>query len=154
MEHVRQQSRFSIAVHVYLWLSLASIGFLPIFVMVTIAYGVRLPHACWLAAGGWPALVAMLLVYARHRCSSETMTFRDGLLWTTWSMMTGWMYQSFFSVGLGLSVAFCAGLIVSITGDLRRNPDYAPHKWRLIVKFFYHHRMRQPAPPAKGLQRT
>lgn len=143
MEAAPQQRRFPIAVHTYLWLFFISLGIVPILVTSAVADRLPLRQAYWIAAWTWPVSIAILYLYARHQCSSDRMTFRDGLLWVTSSTMTGWMYQSFFTVLAGLVGAYCAAVFFAFADDLRRNPNYAQERWLQTVRFFYRHRMRQ-----------
>jgi hypothetical protein len=48
-----------------------------------------------LIALAWFVLLAVLWRYVDDRCSSDRMRYRDGLLWVTASMMTGWVNLSF-----------------------------------------------------------
>ena len=102
--------RFSMFVHFYVGAFLLIIGLLP---------------ACFLAAGRpplwspraavallWPAMFALLFLYARRRCSSEKLDLHEGLLFVAASMITGWTISRswlffhrsplHFSVGLSL----------------------------------------------------
>ena len=76
---------------------LFAVAFLPICLVATIGRLAVLP-SYWPASLIWPAVIIVLAFYAHLCCSSDRMRFRDGLLWVTASMMTGWVYMSFLTV--------------------------------------------------------
>jgi len=140
MEAASPRPRFSLAVHTYLYLFFILLGFVPIFLTNAVANRVPLPTVFSIASSIWPVLIAILFLYARRRCSGDNMTLRDGLLWVTASMMTGWSTLSFATVFPSLAVAFFGSVFVALASDLRRDPQYATQNWLLIVRFFYRHR--------------
>jgi hypothetical protein len=97
----------------------------------------------WLASFMWPGVIIALAFSAPRRCSSDRMCFRDGLLWVTASMMTGWVYMSFLTVWPELLVVFWGSIVVAIYGDLNRAPGYSQARWHRLVSYFYRNRMRQ-----------
>jgi hypothetical protein len=107
--------RFSLFVYFYLVTFFLLHGFLPICLAATIGRLAML-KGYWLASLLWPVVIIALAFYAQRRCSSERMPFRDGLLWVTASMMTGWVYMSFFTVWPVLLVVFWASVFFAISG--------------------------------------
>jgi amino acid transporter len=134
--------RFSLFVYFYLVTFFLLLGFLPICLVATIGRVVVLPRF-WVVSLIWPFGMIALAFYAQRRCSSERMHFRDGLLWITASMMTGWVYMSFLTVWPALLVAFWGSVFFAIYGDLNRAPGYSPARWHRLVSYFYRNRMRQ-----------
>jgi len=116
--------RFSPFVYFYLVTFFLLLGFLPICLVATIGDLAAHPHY-WVASLIWPVGMIALAFYAQRRCSSERMRFRDGLLWITASMMTGWVYMSFLTVWPALFIAFLGSVVFAIYGDLNRQVNTA-----------------------------
>jgi hypothetical protein len=134
--------RFSLSVYFYLVTFFLLLGFLPVCLVATIGHLAAWPGN-WLASLIWPMVIVALAFYAHRRCSSDRMPFRDGLLWVTASMMTGWVYMSFFTVWPVLLVVFCGSILFSIYGDVTRASGYSQARWHRLVSYFYRNRMRQ-----------
>jgi hypothetical protein len=134
--------RFSLFVYFYLVTFFLLLGLLPICLVATIGRLAMLPGH-WLASLIWLVAIITLTFYAQRRCSSDRMPFRDGLLWVTASMMTGWVYMSFFTVWPVLLVVFWGSVIFAICEDLSRAPGYSQARWHRLVSYFYRNRMRQ-----------
>jgi hypothetical protein len=100
------------------------LGFWPICLVATIGQLAAFP-SYWLASLMWPVVIISLAFYAHQRCSSERMPFRDGLLRVTASMMTGWVYMSFFTVWSMLLLVFWCSVFFAIYPDLNRAPGYS-----------------------------
>lgn len=130
-------------VKTYFWLVFCLLCFAPIGVVSIFANGRVVSLAWWVASISWPAFIAALFWYGTLRCSADKMPFHDGLLWITWSMITGWMHMSFFTVTPALLAAFLGSILIAVYGDLHRRPDFAPAKWSQIASFFYRNRMRR-----------
>ena len=134
--------RFSLFVYFYLVTFFLLLAFLPI-CLVAIIGRLAISPGYWLASLIWPAVIIVLAFYAHLRCSSDRMPFRDGLLWVTASMMTGWVYMSFFTVWPVMLLVFWASVFFAISGDLNRVPGYSQARWHRLVSYFYRNRMRQ-----------
>jgi len=132
--------RFSVVVYFYLVSFFLLLGFLP--VVLTAARRAVSPGR-WVASVVWVGMIAGLGYYADRWCSSERMRFSDGLLWVTSSMMMGWVYLSFLFVFPALLLAFMGSILVALSGNLRRAPEYSQTQWLRLVHFFYRNRMRQ-----------
>jgi hypothetical protein len=134
--------RFSPFVYFYLVTFFLVLGLLPICLVATVGRLAML-RVYWLASLIWPVVIIALTFYAQRRCSSDRTRFRDGLLWVTASMMTGWVYMSFFTVWPVLLVVFWGSVFFAIYGDLNRAPGYSQARWHRLVSYFYRNRMRQ-----------
>ena len=134
--------RFSLFVYFYLVTFFLLLGLLPVCLVATIGRLAMLP-GYWVASLIWPVVIIALTFYAQRRCSSDRMCFRDGPLWVTASMMTGWVYMSFFTVWPVLLVVYCGAVFFAIYGDLNRTPGYSQSRWHRLVSYFYRNRMRQ-----------
>ena len=128
--------------HFYLVIFFLLLALLPICLVATIA-GSSMSRVLWLASLIWLIAVASSAFYANRRCSSERMRYRDGLLWITTSMMTGWLYLSFATVLPVLLFAFPASVFLAIRGGMGRQPEYSQREWHRLVTYFYQHRMKQ-----------
>lgn len=137
-----QRKRFSLAVSLYLTLFLLLLAFTPLGLTAKVN-GAAEVRAFWVVSLLWPILIGGLLAYANWRCSSEQMSYRDGLLWVTASMMTGWLYMSFILVLPALLLAVSGSVLIALYGDVRRIPGFARAKWPRMVHYFYRNRMRQ-----------
>ena len=136
-----ERPRFPIAVWCYLVSFFLLLGFLPVCLAATTGHTAA--PAFWVAALMWPFVLALLAVYAQRRCSSGGMGYTDGLLWITGSMMTGWVYLSFFLTIPVLLMAYSASIFFAVFGDLRRSRGYSQAKWYMLVHYFYRNRMKQ-----------
>jgi len=134
--------RFSLAVWFYLVTFFALLGLLPIILTATMDRAAASPGR-WLGSIAWPLVIAVLWGYADRRCSSEHLRYRDGLLWVTASMMTGWVYMSFFFVFPVLLLTFTGSVLIALYGDIRRAPGDSQTQWRRLVRFIYRNRMKQ-----------
>jgi amino acid transporter len=134
--------RFSLLIYFYLVTFFLLLGLLPICLVAAIGRLAMLP-GYWLASLIWPVAIIAMTLYAQRRCSSDRMRFRDGLLWVTASMMTGWVYMSFFTVWPVLLVVFWGSVFFAIYEDLSRSPGYSQARWHRLVSYFYRNRMRQ-----------
>jgi hypothetical protein len=134
--------QFSLFVYFYLVTFSLLLAFLPICLVATIGR-LAISPGYWLASLIWPVVIVVLAFYAHRRCSSDRMRFRDGLLWVTVSMMTGWVYMSFFTVWPVLLLVFWASVFFAVSGDLKRAPGYSQARCHRLVSYFYRNRMRQ-----------
>ncbi len=134
--------RFSHFVYFYLVTFLLLLGFLPVAIVRAVDKTPVRPGYL-LASLTWPVVVAFLWLYAQKRCSTDRLRFGDGLLWVTRSMMTGWLWMSFFTVIPGLLVVFCGSVGTALYGDIIRNPGFAQAKFHGLVSYFFRNRMRQ-----------
>ncbi|MBB5057095.1 hypothetical protein HDF16_001780 [Granulicella aggregans] len=138
-----QRPKFSFAVHIYLWGFFALLCLSPLGVLIELNDRVSVPTSWWVASLSWPVILAALFSYSMRRCSSGSMTYTDGLLWITRSMMTGWSTISFVVVPPALFTAFLGSVAIAASGDLQRRPHYARTKWASLVTYFYRQRMRR-----------
>jgi hypothetical protein len=138
----RARPRFSFFVYFYLVMFFLLLASLPIFLAATVGNLSKLP-AYWFASLAWPIAIVGFAVYADRRCSSDRMHFRDGLLWVTASMMTGWVYMSFVTVLPTLLFAFWASVYFAVFGHMKSEPGYSQTKFHRLVSYFYRHRMKQ-----------
>ena len=141
-----QNQKFPLIAHTYFWLFFSLLGLLPLIFLYLLSdslVATSLMWAMWAASLAWPLFMATVFWYGSRNCSSEKMPFQDGMLWITWSMITGWSTFSFCTVPPALLSAFLGATVVAIYGDLLKRPEYAPEKWSRIVAFFYRNRMRR-----------
>ena len=137
------RQKFPLIVHTYFWITFSLLGLSPILFLYVLSDRMAVMPRLWASSFVWPLLVAIFFWYGSFRCSSKKAPFRDGLLWITWSMLTGWMNMSFLTVTPTLLTAFFGSILIATYGDLQRRPEYAPAKWSQIVAFFYRNRMRR-----------
>jgi len=97
----------------------------------------------WVLAGVLSILVVTLLGYANTRCSGEHLTYREGLLFVTSSMMTGWPYLSVFVVFPALLLTVIGSVGLALFNDLVGARSQSPRSFHRLVAVFHRHRMRQ-----------
>jgi hypothetical protein len=134
--------RFSLYTKVYTSLFVATILFLP---MECLAFRAKIgPVATelWGAAALFEVLILALISYANGRCSGERMTYGEGLMVVSSSMMTGWSYSSMLFVWPALFFVLFASIALSVWGDLTGRGDAIPGRYLGLVRFFYDIRMR------------
>ncbi len=134
--------RFSLAVHLYLVTFVLMLACLPMIFLFPAPCATIRP-ARWLIALAWFVLLAVLWRYVDDRCSSDRMRYRDGLLWVTASMMTGWVNLSFLIAFPVLLFVFVRSVLFAMVGDMRRSPGYSQDRWLGMVRYFYRNRMMQ-----------
>jgi hypothetical protein len=137
-----ERPRFSPTVYFYLVIFFLLLAFLPICLTDSMDWAAAIP-TFWLVSLLWPAALAVLWFYAKSRCSSDRMPYSDGLLWVTASMMTGWLYFSFFFVLPVLLVVFAGSVLIALYGDVRRTPGYSQATYQRLIRYFYRNRMMQ-----------
>ncbi|GAB3374466.1 hypothetical protein GCM10027431_27040 [Lysobacter rhizosphaerae] len=97
----------------------------------------------WGASASGALLTALLLWLSNRQCSSHLVSYREGLLFVTESMMTGWSLLSAVFVFPALLIAAMASCAISaIYLPLGGKAKSAPAFYR-VVKFFHSHRMLQ-----------
>ncbi len=140
---VNERPKFSMVVHFYLGLFIVAICLSPIIAAVAADKRHALHAYAWAAAYGGSISAVGLLWYASIRCSSERLTYREGLLFVTSYMMTGWSYFSLVFVFPALLATAFASIAFSVLGEFRGGPSLAAHQFHRLVAAFYRYRMHQ-----------
>jgi hypothetical protein len=116
--------KIPISVWFYLIAFFSLLSFLPIILTASMDRGAA-SQMLWILSGIWPLVVGLLWFYANRQCSSDLLSFNDGLFWITGSLMTGWLYLSFVVVLPGLLIVFATSVIIAIYGKFSRTPAYS-----------------------------
>ena len=129
--------------HFYTWLFALALILWPLLAPALRARRVDVPLASWRTAAGFVVVTLALFWYAHRRCSSEKLSYWDGLLVVSASMMTGWTYNTVVVVFPALLYTFLASVYFALLADARRAPKEAQERFHRLVYRMYQHRMRQ-----------
>lgn len=99
--------------------------------------------SAWTTPASGAFLTAMLLWLSNRQCSSEPISYREGLLFVTASMMTGWSLLSAVFVFPALLAAVLASFAISVICLPLGGKAKAAPAFYSVVKFFHRHRMLQ-----------
>jgi len=135
--------RFSIFASFYAALFVAGLVAAPLLAAARLSSHQPVPVTAWATAGAVSILVLALFAYANARCSSERLTYREGLLFVTSSMMTGWTYLSLLFVFPALLFTFIASVGIAIVNDIAGTRQRSAQTFHRLVAGFHRHRMRQ-----------
>jgi hypothetical protein len=97
----------------------------------------------WLDTAAISASSCAALLFAARQCSSEHLTFRQGLLFVASFMMTGWGALSAVFVFPALLTAFVLAVVLAAAGLLAGGRQTSSVWFQGIVAFFHRHRMVQ-----------
>jgi hypothetical protein len=130
-------------VHFYTWIFVLAISLWPVVALALRARHVAIPTDSWLAAVGTVGVIQALFWYVQSRCSSEKLSYWDGLLIVTASMMTGWVYSSMLVVFPVLLFTFLSSVGFALYCEVRGVPSEAAELFHKLVARLYRNRMRQ-----------
>ena len=135
--------QFGLMTHCYYWAFVALVLGAPL--AYVFANGVSRPiPVTSFGLAVMLSLFAGLLLWASHRqCSTERMTYREGMLFITGSMMTGWTYLSLLVVFPALLGTFLVVGIYALCSLAKSDSDWAQARFHRVVGFCYRNRMRQ-----------
>lgn len=106
-------------------------------------HGEDITDVAWNHAGMWLSAFGVLFAYANYRCSSDTLSYRDGLLIVGSAMRTGWSNSSLFVVFPSLFIAFFGSVLIAAYNEIAFNRANAPLHYEKLILFFYKNRMVQ-----------
>jgi len=135
--------RFSAFAQFYALLFFGALLGTPLFLLAIIGRQQPVPVVAWATASAFSLCMVALVAYASTRCSSERLSYREGMLFVTSYMMTGWSALSLVFVMPALLATFLVSVALALFYDLsgrRPKAALAFHRW---VAIFYRHRMRQ-----------
>jgi hypothetical protein len=140
----RPSRTFSGITHFYLWISLIAWCGMPLWVLAL--PGLQTGDDPRLLYSG--ALVVLLLLatlgFAARRCGSETLSFKDGLLYVVCFMQTGWFYTSLFLVLVAIPIALLGAIGIALLGVIRRDSrERSQHLFHRLLAVFQRNRMVQ-----------
>lgn len=134
--------RFSILTQFYAWVVAGFMLAFPFFAVAFFGRHQVIPTLAWTTALTLSALLAVLFAYANVRCSSETLAYREGLLFVTRSMMVGWVYLSLVFVLPALMATFVASVVIALYHDITGTRHKAAQSFHRLVVIVYRHRLR------------
>jgi hypothetical protein len=139
----RPQRKFSIFYHVFVGMFIIGTAFLPLFAAEVFSEEIPVPPIAWIISCGWALMMAIIYWYVSWRCSSEELTFYEGLLFVAYSMAAMTPNFSFFFVMPSLLFVFLSSVFFALRGDIARDAGYAKMRFYRLVTRFYKNRMRQ-----------
>jgi hypothetical protein len=110
--------KFSFLTNFYMCLALSAIILSPIEYLMVHSKKSFIPVSNWAMAICAVLVFVGLLFYANKRCSSERLTYFQGLQFVTHFMRAGWMYISLVLVSLALVILVPLSVLLSIFGDV------------------------------------
>jgi len=135
--------KVGVFVHLYAWAFILLASLWPLVPPLVAARHSAVPTHTWIIALGLVVFIQAAFWYVQHRCSSEKLSYWDGLLVVTASMMTGWMYSSFIVALPVLAFTFVASFFFAVYADVRQAPSEAAERFHKLVVRLYQHRMVQ-----------
>lgn len=135
--------RFSWMTHAYVWLFMTLLGITPVLIALWYRRIEPVTTPEWAVAIASVVAIQLLFLYSQWRCSSEKLSFWDGLLFVSASMSTGWMYFSMAFVFPALMAVFVASICLSAYCDLVPSSKTAAYRFHKLIFLFYQNRMRQ-----------
>jgi hypothetical protein len=139
----KQELRFPLMVHVYVWTFLVGIGVSPVLVLLLRRHTHPITPDAWISAIAMIIAIQLLFFYAQRRCSSQALSFWNGLMYVAAFMETGWPYLSIVFVYPSLLAVFILSIALSLYSDMTLAPSRASIQYRRMVGFFYKYRMHQ-----------
>jgi hypothetical protein len=135
--------RFPWMVHAYVWVFLIALGLAPVISVLLRRRYSPVSLTDWVSAIMLMAVIQALFLYSQKRCSSDKLSYWNGLLYVAAFMSTGWSYLSMVFVFPTLLIVFIASITLSIYYDLAPSRVNAAFQFHRIVSFFYKNRMVQ-----------
>jgi hypothetical protein len=135
--------KVGVFVHLYAWGFVLMASLWPLVPPLVLARHSVVPSRAWIMAVGFVVFIQAAFWYVQRRCSSEKLSYWDGLLVVTASMMTGWMYSSLIVALPVLAFTFVASFLFAVYADVRRVPGEAAERFRKLVGRLYQNRMVQ-----------
>jgi ABC-type protease/lipase transport system fused ATPase/permease subunit len=136
--------QFPFSTNAYLGVIASSIILFPIELEAIRSKATLITPSNWYVAIFIVLITVVLLFYANIRCSSEKLSYIQGLQFVTSFMRgAGLMYITMFLIFLSLCIVFPASFAISIYGDLTRKNNLTPIRYHKLVLLFHKHRARQ-----------
>ena len=130
--------------HFYLWIALLAWCGLPFWApAIAVLQGSGEVSAIYVGALGCFAIAAAMKLVS-DKCSSESLSFMDGLLCITCFMQTGWTYTSLLVVLFAVPAALAAAIWIVVHGlAVRADAESYQQSFHGLVRFFQRNRMIQ-----------
>lgn len=138
-----QRPRFSPFAQLYTLIFLGATLGAPLIYVAIMGRHEFVSVSAWSWASVASLCIAALFVYASSRCSSERLSYREGMLFITSSMMTGWSTLSLVFVMPALLATFVVSVGLSFFYDIYGSRPKAANSFHRWVAVFYRNRMRQ-----------
>lgn len=136
--------KFPFSTNLYLGVIAAFIILLPVEIELIRSKTASISISNWLIAALAVFTTVALLFYAKLRCTSEKLSYIQGLQFvTTFMQGAGLMYITMILIFLSLCAIMPASIALSVYGDLTRTNRRTPVRYHKLVLLFHKHRARQ-----------
>lgn len=140
----RTGCKFSVFTKFYLLVAIVAWCGAPLWLLLAESAQDDVDIRAFYIAGISCVLVVGLLLFASSRCSSEKLEFKEGLLFITQFMQTGWSFSSLAAILVALPVALLASIAIALHSLLpSTGAPGGPEEFGRLVRFFYRNRMIQ-----------
>jgi hypothetical protein len=99
------------------------------------------PSSVWAGAVGVVVLTQAAFWYAWVRCSTEALSYWQGLRIVSGSKSTGWLVSTMVVSWPILLFTFVASVAFALFADVRRKPEEAATRYRRLVSVLYGNRL-------------
>ena len=140
---LKKPLRFSLFTQVCVGFFFIALSVSPVAIFLLLRRGQPIADVDWILPIVGVGVIQALFWYADKRCSSENLSYWNGLLFVAAFMSTGWIYMSMLLIFPALLVAFLASVGLALYYDLTFTPGKAAFKFHRLVHTFHQHRMRQ-----------
>lgn len=141
MNHARPS--FPAQVQFFTWLFVILVSLLPIGICYRLSRSVDLPTRVWIMAAVTVGIIQFIFLYVQSRCSSDNLSYWDGMHYVSYYMYAGSSYLAFFLIMPALSVLLLLSLCLAMYGDTFGNRALTRVHFYKLIMFFYNHRMIQ-----------
>lgn len=129
-------------VHVYVWVFMVTLSVSPI--LYLLAVGDDIEGRDWLGSLVVVAIIQVALWVAQRRCSSEDLTYWEGLLATAASVTTGENLISLLRAFPLLLTVVIVSMLIAVSHDETSAARHAQLRYgRLVVSVYRQHRRRR-----------
>jgi len=134
-------------IHAYVWVFLIALGMTPVILVLLKRRSFPTEPSDWILAIIEMIGIQILFWYVQRRCSSENLSYWDGLLYVAAFNETGWPYLSMVFVFPSLLLIFIASMSLSIYYEFVPPSAKAAFQFHRMISFFYRNRMLQKRHP-------
>lgn len=130
-------------VQFFTWLFVICLSLTPVGVWYKLVHPAGFSVRTWVVPLLGVGLVQLVFLYVQSRCSSESLTYWEGMHFVSYSMYGGTSYVAFFLITPALSVLLLLSVGFAIYGDIRRDRALPRRHFHRAVHFFYRKRFNQ-----------
>jgi hypothetical protein len=138
-----KQARFHFYYRLFTWMAICSILLAPLFIWLSHTSHVSFPDPTFGKSMIWTAAISLALFYTSKRCSSDEMTYLEGLMWAM-SCVSGSWGGTRVVLGIPLLVlVIIASLALSVFNDVIGRSALTAAQYSRLIGRIYRNRMVQ-----------